>query len=218
MSNNVINKRISELIERYIDDIDQNNWEYVYEQLVNNKFYTAEEICLFTLHTVDAGINPLLHMSYVPSGFLYNAQYLGRLEKMCLYIPDHIKEIKDCAFYNSGIIDLTLPQSLEKVGYKGIFSKDNSINIHIKDIHKTLSIEWKDGYNPILMKDTNLLFYQNGVRIKAEVLVDDLIKQATDSTIYLQDAFNKISVTSKDFNNSISKFKNFIDEYYSEEN
>ena len=211
-------KRISELIERYIDDIDQNNWEYVYEQLVNNKFYTAEEICLFTLHIVDAGINPLLHMSYVPSGFLYNAQYLGKLENMCLYIPDHIKEIKDCAFYNSGISDLTLPESLEKVGYKGIFSStDSFINIHIKDIHKTLLVNW-DGYNPILMKDTNLLFYQNGVRIKAEVLVDDLIKQVTDKTIYLHDAFNRLSVTSEDFNNSISNFKNFIDNYYSEEN
>lgn len=208
-------KRISELIERYIDDIDKNNWEYIYEQLVNNKFYTAEEICLFTLHMLDAKINPLLYMNYVPSGFLYNAKYIGRLENMCLHIPDHIKEIKDCAFYNSGITDLTLPESLEKVDYKGIFSMDSFINIHIKDIHKAFLIEWKDGYNPLLLKDTNLLFYQNGVRIKAEVLVDDLIKQASTDLHY---AFNKLSATSKDFNNNISNLKTFIDKYCSEEN
>ena len=211
-------KRISELIERYIDDIDQNNWEYVYEQLINNKFYTAEEICLFTLHILDAGINPLLYMNYVPSGFLYNAQHLGKLENMCLSIPDHIKEIKDCAFYNSGITDLTLPESLEKVDYKGIFSMDGFINIHIKDIHKALLIEWKDSYNPLFLKDTNLIFYQNGVKIKVEVLADDLVKQAMDSTIYLHDAFDKVSATSKDFNNNISNFNNSIRKYYSEEN
>lgn len=215
MSNNVMHKKISELIERYIDDIDQNNWEYIYDQLVNNKFHTAEQICLFTLHILNAGINPLLHMDYVPSGFLYNARHLGRLENMCLHIPDHIKEIKDCAFYNSGIIDLTLPQSLEKIGYKGIFSTDSFINIHIKDIHKALLIKWENIYNPLFLKDTNLIFYQNGVRIKIEGLVDDLIKQTSTD---LHNAFNKLSATSRDFNNSISNFKNSIDKYYSEEN
>ena len=66
-----------------------------------------------------------------------------------------------------------------------------------------------------MLKDTNLLFYKNGVRKKAEGIVDDFIKQTSTD---LNDTFNKISVTSKDFNNTVSNFKNFIDKYYSEEN
>ena len=87
---------LKEFIENNIDLIESNNFVEVYEDLAYDLepgYGTYEQmIGDFTACMLEADIDPLLHMPYIPTAYLYgqNVSYFG--------IPTHIDNIGNFAF------------------------------------------------------------------------------------------------------------------------
>lgn len=99
-----------EFIEKYINDIDANNWKKVYD-LANIEL---DEVCVgyLTEMFLDSGINPLLWMEDIPNNFLNQTMKIKSI-----FIPDNIYLIGKKAFTGSRLeqLDLsnTIVQSIE---------------------------------------------------------------------------------------------------------
>lgn len=92
--------KITELLDKYKEDLNNNNFTPIYKELNyiddyddNNEDYYITP--LFTEVLMKAGIDPLPYMRKVPP------YYIANLDIKSINIPDNITEIGELAFYNN---------------------------------------------------------------------------------------------------------------------
>ena len=185
------------LTKKFLPQIRNNEWEEIYLDL--NLAANPDAVGLFTVFLLNAGINPLLYMDYVPGNFLYNT-YNSHINFPIFEIPNHITEIRTNAFYNSCVKDLVFPASIKNVRFEA-FDMKNDINIHIHDIDKFLASTWRDG-NPIFQFYSNIKCLSNGARISASTVLNDAILK-TD--LSMNQAAMQTSISAKDLEKAIEE-------------
>lgn len=104
-----------DFIEKYINDIDANNWKKVYD--LANIELDEVSVGYLTEMFLDSGINPLLWMEDIPNNFLNQT-----MKVKSILIPDNIYWIGKRAFYDSRLEDLdlsnTIVQSIESEAFR----------------------------------------------------------------------------------------------------
>lgn len=104
-----------DFIEKYINDIDNNNWKKVYDMA--NTELDMVSVGYLTEMFLDSGINPLLWMEDIPNNFLNST-----MKVKSIHIPDRIYWIGKRAFYDSKLEDLdlsnTIIQSIEPEAFR----------------------------------------------------------------------------------------------------
>ena len=104
-----------DFIEKYINDIDANNWKKVYD--LANIELDMVSVGYLTEMFLDSGINPLLWMEDIPNNFLNSTKKVKSI-----HIPDNIYWIGKRAFYDSRLEDLdlsnTIVQSIETEAFR----------------------------------------------------------------------------------------------------
>lgn len=116
---------VDEFIEKYIEQIDKNDWTNIYykavEELDNN-------VGQLTLTLLEARIDPLNHLSYIPSMYLHSSDIKD------FYIPNHIKNIDSAAFAESSIEGkFVIPSGVESINYRAFRSCINLEEVHFLD-------------------------------------------------------------------------------------
>lgn len=104
---------IETFLVKYMDLIDNNQFENLYEQ-ARIEFPTTGNINVIPLlnsYFYQAGIDPLEYLKVIPAFFI---QY--REEITSVNIPNHIVAIKDAAFRGSSIKEFTFPENLTSLG------------------------------------------------------------------------------------------------------
>ena len=101
---------IKEIIEAYIEDIDNNEFKDLYNTL--NEYITHEQLVpLLTEALLTCGINPLDHLEYVPEYYMYDTDKLKTLS-----LREGIKSIGVGAFGEiSSLNFVRLPASCKHV-------------------------------------------------------------------------------------------------------
>lgn len=102
---------IKELIEAYIDEIDDNNFTFVYDRL--NEYVSNDLLVpILTQEFKHAGIDPLNYVDVIPKYYLYNTQITQTLN-----IRPGIKAIGDHAFGSNDKLGLLrIPASCKRIG------------------------------------------------------------------------------------------------------
>lgn len=101
-----------EIIEQYIDKIDNNDFKHMYENVLIK--YPVDAICQFTEAMLEAKLDPLAHLDYVPAYYLYESENPNIAEK--LYLPEHITQVNAAAFYRcESIKSIYLPKACKEV-------------------------------------------------------------------------------------------------------
>ena len=100
--------------------------------------------------------NPLSHAEY----FYLNGELITNI-----VIPDGIEEIKNFAFYGYGDVDITIPNSVKKIGQQAFSVYFN--NVYISDLAAWCNIDFKS--NPLSNADN---LYLNGELVTALVIPD----------------------------------------------
>lgn len=96
-------------IEKYKDLINSNSFEKLYDKVVIER--GINNIPKFTSLLLEANINPLNYMSYIPPYFLLKT-YVQNIT-----IPSHIEKILHQSFYNcSNLEEIILPDSIKTIG------------------------------------------------------------------------------------------------------
>ena len=107
-----MNLDIKEFIEQNIDLIDNDEWEKVYNK-INLSRLSIDRTGEFTDAMLEAGLDPLVRLDYIPSYYLINSDIEGEF-----YIPNHIKSIGDYAFRNcSSLTNIIIPDSVTSIDY-----------------------------------------------------------------------------------------------------
>lgn len=118
-------RSVDEFIEKYIEQIDKNDWANIYNKAIDElDIYTSE----LTLTLLEAGINPLDHLDYIPSRYLHSSdiKYFD--------IPNHIKTIDSAAFAQSNLEGkFIIPNSVENINYRAFRSCINLEEVHFLD-------------------------------------------------------------------------------------
>ena len=106
------NMKLAEFIKAHVDEINENNFTKVYEDLVDDLDSEEEEreIGKFTDMLIDAGINPLMYMKTIPQ------YYMSGSSQTSIEIPEHIQSIDFDAFDScKGLKSITIPDSVKKI-------------------------------------------------------------------------------------------------------
>lgn len=90
-----------DFVEKYINDIDNNNWKKVYDQA--NIELDMVSVGQLTEMFLASGIHPLFWVEDIPNNFLNSTNNIKSI-----YIPDNIYWIRKRAFYDSNLEDLDL--------------------------------------------------------------------------------------------------------------
>ena len=168
-----MNLSIENFIEKYIEYIDSEQWDYVYQQAEIHLEYPYE----LTSKLLEAGIDPLPSLSSVPYSYapleLDNAVLSSNCETIgsdafngCenlthIILPEGLKTIDSGAFAHSGLREVNLPNTLEilgpaafqdckdlkKITYNGTIDHLNKVRVweEVFDGVPAHYIECKDG-------------------------------------------------------------------------
>ena len=99
---------VKEFIGENIDLIENNQWEEIYKILQRVPTFNSGE---FTLVILEAGINPLDYLNYIPNRYLFGSKYRGGF-----IVPGRIKNIGDQAFGDcKGLTSVTIPDSVKSM-------------------------------------------------------------------------------------------------------
>ena len=101
-------------IEQYIDLIIENKFEDLYCLAVKDHI-TIEDL---TNSLLQADINPLDHMTYVPKEFLYKSS--SSIDGFI--IPNNVEYISERAFYETDLTEITIPEGVQSI-YTFAFSR-----------------------------------------------------------------------------------------------
>lgn len=115
---------VENFISEKIDWIDHNRWDWIYRELCLK--FQSPQIGRFSRMMLEAGINPLDYLNFVPTGFFWsNTPQLHR-EFAHIIIPDHIKQLNTRCFANANYIkQLSLPDGMHASNF--IFENTRSI-------------------------------------------------------------------------------------------
>ena len=104
--------KLAEFIKSHVDEINENNFTKVYEDLVDDLDSEEEEreIGKFTDMLIDAGINPLMYMKTIPQ------YYMSGSSQTSIEIPEHIQSIDFDAFDGcKGLKSVTIPDNVTSI-------------------------------------------------------------------------------------------------------
>lgn len=113
---------IREFIEKYIDLIDDNNFEKFYIELADSNI--CELGGLVTEALLEADINPFPFLKSMPMYSLASARELKEFK-----IPAHLNEIEMHAFTDSTIEKLFIPKSIKNISCYACYS-----SVYLKEI------------------------------------------------------------------------------------
>ena len=122
---------LKDFIENSIDLIESNNFVEVYEDLAYDLepgYGTYEQmIGDFTTCMLEADIDPLHHMTYIPTAYLYgqNVSYFG--------IPTHIDNIGNFAFEASDLEAIAIPGNVKVIGIKAFCTCESLASVTIEE-------------------------------------------------------------------------------------
>ena len=118
--------KLAEFIKAHVDEINENNFTKVYEDLVDDLDSEEEEreIGKFTDMLIDAGINPLMYMKTIPQ------YYMSGSSQTSIEIPEHIQSIDFDAFDScKGLKSITIPDSVTSIDVQAFLGCDRLRNI-----------------------------------------------------------------------------------------
>lgn len=100
---------IDRLIERFIKEIDANDFDYIYDQLYWNFLASSfKYIGKFTEKLLEADINPLLYMDKIPNYYLCGAK-----KTRVLIVPENIKTLGNHIVCDSSITQVYVHKNLK---------------------------------------------------------------------------------------------------------
>lgn len=100
---------IDKLIERFIKEIDDNEFDYIYDQLYWNFLASSfTYIGKFTEKLLEADINPLLYMDKIPNYYLCGAK-----KTRVLIVPENIKTLGNHIVCDSLITQVYVHKNLK---------------------------------------------------------------------------------------------------------
>lgn len=102
-----MNERVKKFIEKYIDKINNNEFESLYF-LANHEFSYTGDVGRLTAILLEAGIDPLQYMKTIPCCY-----YDGFEKSEIPPISKTVTEIHSEAFFNSDIVSLTIPGNVK---------------------------------------------------------------------------------------------------------
>lgn len=117
-----ISERLKTFLQKHKEDIDDNNFEEIY----NDDNIFMDDYITMTKLFLSIGINPLNYMSFVPAFYMEDFKDLEEIE-----IPEGIKTIGKEAFY--GCISLKkvyLPSTLQVIETAAFGDCDNLIDVY----------------------------------------------------------------------------------------
>lgn len=124
-------KELKEFIENSIDLIESNNFVEIYEDLAYDidPTHSLQEQLIgeFTKTMLEADIDPLAHLPYIPTAYLYgqNVSYFG--------IPSHIDNIGNYAFEESELEEIIIPSNIKVIGVKAFCFCESLKRVTIED-------------------------------------------------------------------------------------
>ena len=123
MSNDIL----KDFILSHAEEINNNDFKSVYSKALDEDDPTSL-VPRFTEILIDAGINPLLYMDYVPDCYAY------RLNWTSVVIPNTIKDIGDSAFEGcTRLTSITIPNSVTSIGTSAFENYTGLTSITIPD-------------------------------------------------------------------------------------
>ena len=141
-----ISERLKIFLQKHKEDIDDNNFEEIYndDNIFMDDYFTMTKL-FFSI-----GINPLKYMSFVPAFYMEDFKDLEEIE-----IPEGIKEIGKEAFYGcTNLKKVYLPSTLQVIEY-AVFGGCGSL----KDIYFNGTTE---QWSRLLIDENNdNLYYAN---------------------------------------------------------
>lgn len=136
-----LDMEVEDFIKKYIDWIDKDEWEYVYEEAELHLQYPYELTSLL----MKANIDPLPHMTSIP--FSYAPMNIKNIiipdkcksigvdafnscdQLTHINLPEGLAVIDSRAFYCSGLKEITLPSTLEVLGAETFKGCQNLVKI-----------------------------------------------------------------------------------------
>ena len=138
----MISENIKQFIESHIEDIEANDWDQLYKDILLI-IHRGDEVCEFTQAMLSCDINPLLYMKQVPQYYL-----CGNKDIKEFIIPNNIEIINRYAFIGSQIEKIHIPPSITNI-YERAFSGCKELNhIYIDDLVQFSKINFETGGNP----------------------------------------------------------------------
>ncbi len=157
---------VRKIIEEHADLIESNKWEEIYSKLKNSMF-TGK----FTKAILDANIDPLDYLDYIPKS------YLSRVDIKEFTIPNHIIKIGRYSFAGSGIENITIPNSVIEIGPYAFNATYNLKNIIIPKSVK--NIEYgafeNSGVENIIFEESSELYWIEAMAFSGAVNLKSII-------------------------------------------
>ena len=121
------NDRLKDFILSHAEEINNNDFKSVYSKALG--YYDPTSVIpRFTEILIDASINPLLYMDYVPPCYAY------RLNWTSVVIPNTIKDIGNSAFEGcTRLTSVKMPNSVTSIGYYAFYNCTGLTNITLPD-------------------------------------------------------------------------------------
>lgn len=102
------NSMVDEFIEQYIGWIDDGKFAEIYQELyLRYKDEYQECIGKFTEKMLEAGIDPLEYINYVPNFYLVGSRNIKKFN-----IPTHITKTGDFLLLDSNVTEVCVPKNL----------------------------------------------------------------------------------------------------------
>ena len=162
---------VDSFIEQNIELIDNNDWETVYNNLLQH--FTGRRVGLFTEKILECGINPLDWLSYIPNYYLWGSTDISEFK-----VPDNIVYIGENAFASSSIKDLYLGIGLRHIGEGAVYQSE-ICNVYIDDLMLFSSIEMGGpSAHPLIYWNRTAQLWLKGQKIE-----DFGIKPVIDTTL-----------------------------------
>lgn len=107
-ANKIFYNKIKQYIETHIDLIENNDFETLYQRAETE---LNGGVAVMTDLFLEAGINPLAYLSYIPTQYQFGGQ------QELLVIPSHIRSIRSYAYAHNYFDSIVIPKNIKTIGY-----------------------------------------------------------------------------------------------------
>lgn len=139
--------RVKKFINENKDLVRNNAFKELYQKALSREYgIDCMEIGNMTETFLNAGIDPLKYIEYVPDYYLYGSQ----IEIDTMIFPDNVRYIGEGAFQESKIKYLDLNLNISSIAENAFWCCHSLQYVNIKDIEQLTKINFKGpGSNPI---------------------------------------------------------------------